>query len=60
VPVLVHELPPRYTASEETALARWLNGGEAKPMMTPPRPSERGVGRRPTLVDNVRSWPTSP
>jgi len=55
VPILVHELPPRYTASEETALVRWLNGGEAKPMMTPPRPSERGVGRRPTLVDNVET-----
>ena len=55
VPIVVHELPPRYTASEETALVRWLNGGEAKPMMTPPRPSERGVGRRPTLVDNVET-----
>jgi NADH:ubiquinone oxidoreductase subunit F (NADH-binding) len=55
VPVEIHELPSRYTASQETALARWLNGGEAKPMMTPPRPSERGVGRRPTLVDNVET-----
>ncbi|HEY2285733.1 MAG TPA: hypothetical protein VGH88_08315, partial [Streptosporangiaceae bacterium] len=49
VRVQVHELPHRYTASEETALVRWLNGGEAKPMMTPPRPFERGVGRHPTL-----------
>jgi NADH:ubiquinone oxidoreductase subunit F (NADH-binding) len=55
VPIQVHELPSRYTASEETALVRWLNGGEAKPMMTPPRPFERGVGRRPTLVDNVET-----
>jgi NADH:ubiquinone oxidoreductase subunit F (NADH-binding) len=55
VRIQVHELPHRYTASEATALVRWLNGGEAKPMMTPPRVSERGVGRRPTLVDNVET-----
>jgi NADH:ubiquinone oxidoreductase subunit F (NADH-binding) len=55
VSIQVHELPSRYTASEETALVRWLNGGDAKPMMTPPRPFERGVGRRPTLVDNVET-----
>lgn len=55
VPILVQELPRRYVASEETALVRWLNGGEAKPMVTPPRPSERGVQRRPTLIDNVET-----
>jgi NADH:ubiquinone oxidoreductase subunit F (NADH-binding) len=55
VPVLVQELPRHYVASEETALVRWLNGGEAKPMATPPRPFERGVQRRPTLVDNVET-----
>jgi NADH:ubiquinone oxidoreductase subunit F (NADH-binding) len=55
VPVLVQELPPHYVSSEETALVRWLNGGEAKPMTTPPRPFERGVRRRPTLIDNVET-----
>jgi NADH:ubiquinone oxidoreductase subunit F (NADH-binding) len=55
VPVLVQELPRHYVASEETALVRWLNGGEAKPMTTPPRPFERGVQRRPTLIDNVET-----
>jgi NADH:ubiquinone oxidoreductase subunit F (NADH-binding) len=55
VRVDVHELPSRYVASEETSLVRWLNGGEAKPMTTPPRPAERGVRRRPTLVDNVET-----
>jgi NADH:ubiquinone oxidoreductase subunit F (NADH-binding) len=55
VPVEVHELPRRYVSSEETALVRWLNGGEAKPVATPPRPFEKGVGRRPTLVDNVET-----
>jgi NADH:ubiquinone oxidoreductase subunit F (NADH-binding) len=55
VRILVHELPRRYTASEETALVSWLNGGEARPKATPPRPFERGVGRRPTLVDNIET-----
>ena len=33
----------------------WLNGGDAKPTFTPPRPFEQGVARRPTLVDNVET-----
>jgi NADH:ubiquinone oxidoreductase subunit F (NADH-binding) len=55
VPVTVHTVPERYTASEESALVHWLNGGEAKPTKTPPRPFERGVGKRPTLIDNVET-----
>ncbi|MDT0468476.1 NADH-ubiquinone oxidoreductase-F iron-sulfur binding region domain-containing protein [Streptomyces gibsoniae] len=55
VPVQVHELPHHYVSSEETSLVRWLNGGDARPLATPPRPFEKGVGRRPTLVDNVET-----
>jgi NADH:ubiquinone oxidoreductase subunit F (NADH-binding) len=55
VPVTLHELPHRYVASEESALVHWLNGGDAKPTFTPPRPFERGVDRRPTLVNNVET-----
>ena len=55
VAMLAHGLPSRYVASEETSLIRWLNGGEARPTTVPPRPFERGVGRRPTLVDNVET-----
>ncbi len=55
VSIEIHELPRRYVASEETALVRWLNGGEARPMSVPPRPFERGVRGRPTLVDNVET-----
>jgi len=47
--------PNRYVAGEETALIHWINGGEAKPTTTPPRPFEKGVGGRPTLVDNVET-----
>ena len=55
LPVEVHTLPHRYVSSEETALVNWLSGGEAKPMGSSPRPAERGVGRRPTLIDNVET-----
>ena len=53
--VRVAAIPHRYVAGEETALIHWLNGGEAKPTLTPPRPFEAGVGGRPTLVDNVET-----
>ena len=47
--------PTRYLAGEESALVHWLNGGPAKPTLVPPRPFERGVGGRPTLVQNVET-----
>jgi NADH:ubiquinone oxidoreductase subunit F (NADH-binding) len=53
--LVAHELPGRYVSSEASALVRWLNGGDARPVLTPPRLAERGVGRRPTLVDNVET-----
>ena len=55
VAVEVHAVPHHYVSGEETALIRWLNGGQAKPAATPPRPHERGVRRQPTLVDNVET-----
>jgi len=53
--IQVHEVPGRYVASQETALIGWLGGGPALPTFTPPRPSERGVRGRPTLVSNVET-----
>jgi NADH:ubiquinone oxidoreductase subunit F (NADH-binding) len=55
VPIRVETPPSRYIAGEESALVHWLNGGEAKPTFTPPRPFERGVGGRPTLIQNVET-----
>jgi NADH:ubiquinone oxidoreductase subunit F (NADH-binding) len=55
VGISVHDVPDRYVAGEETALVRWLDGGPAKPTFTPPRPFERGVGGRPTLMQNVET-----
>lgn len=48
--------PPRYVAGEETAAVRFINGGDAKPTFVPPRPYERGVDGRPTLVGNVETF----
>jgi NADH:ubiquinone oxidoreductase subunit F (NADH-binding) len=56
LPVSVHALPEAYVASEETSLVHWLNGGDARPTSTPPRPFERGVGKLPTLVGNVETF----
>ncbi len=56
VPVEVRPIPGRYVASEETALVNQINGGEAKPTFTPPRPYERGAGGRPTMVSNAETY----
>jgi NADH:ubiquinone oxidoreductase subunit F (NADH-binding) len=56
LPVLVHALPGNYVSSEETSLVQWLNGGDARPARTPPRPFERGVAKLPTLVGNVETF----
>ncbi|MDQ6796534.1 MAG: proton-conducting membrane transporter [Actinomycetota bacterium] len=53
--VRIEAIPHRYVAGDESALVHWLNGGPAKPTLTPPRPSVSGVARRPTLVDNVET-----
>ena len=55
VPIEVALTPSRYLAGEETALVSWLNGGRVKPTFAPPRPSDKGVGGAPTLVDNVET-----
>jgi NADH:ubiquinone oxidoreductase subunit F (NADH-binding) len=47
--------PPGYVSGEESAAVHFVNAGDARPTTTPPRPFERGVGGRPTLVQNVES-----
>ena len=55
VPMRLAPTPPHYVTGEESALVHWINGGEAKPTRVPPRPFEKGVDGRPTLVDNVET-----
>ncbi|HKV32604.1 MAG TPA: NADH-ubiquinone oxidoreductase-F iron-sulfur binding region domain-containing protein [Candidatus Dormibacteraeota bacterium] len=47
--------PAGYVSGEESAAVHFVNAGDARPTTTPPRPYERGVGGRPTLVQNVES-----
>jgi NADH:ubiquinone oxidoreductase subunit F (NADH-binding) len=47
--------PATYVAGEESAAVHFVNDADARPTITPPRPYERGIGGRPTLVQNVES-----
>ena len=47
--------PPSYVAGEETAAVNFVNAGVAAPTAIPPRPFERGVDGRPTLVQNIET-----
>ncbi|MFD7614552.1 NADH-ubiquinone oxidoreductase-F iron-sulfur binding region domain-containing protein [Streptomyces sp. NPDC059828] len=54
-PTEVVETGHTYVAGEETAVVRRINGGPALPTAKPPRPYQRGVGDRPTLISNVET-----
>ncbi len=45
-------VPSGYVAGHEASVVSFLNGRPARPSPAPPRVSERGVSRRPTLVSN--------
>jgi NADH:ubiquinone oxidoreductase subunit F (NADH-binding) len=45
----------RFLSGQETALVSQINGGPARPTFMPPRPTDRGVERRPTLIQNVET-----
>jgi NADH:ubiquinone oxidoreductase subunit F (NADH-binding) len=55
IPISICDIPNRYVAGEETALVHFINGGEARPTLTPPRPYQRGVAGVPTLINNVET-----
>jgi NADH:ubiquinone oxidoreductase subunit F (NADH-binding) len=51
----VVDAPESYVGGQETAAIARLNGRPALPTTVPPRPFERGVANRPTLVSNVET-----
>jgi NADH:ubiquinone oxidoreductase subunit F (NADH-binding) len=55
VPLSLVRAPHRYVAGEESAAVAHINGGAARPSVVPPRPYERGVDGRPTLVQNIET-----
>ena len=55
VPIQVTGIPGRYVSSEQSSIVQYLNGGPGKPTFSPPRPHERGVNGKPTLVHNVET-----
>jgi NADH-quinone oxidoreductase subunit F len=50
----------RYVGGEETAIISWLEGGFPFPRRKPPFPFERGLGGRPTLVNNTETLANVP
>jgi NADH:ubiquinone oxidoreductase subunit F (NADH-binding) len=48
----VATVPVAHLSGQESALIRHLSGGPLKPTLVPPLPVERGLRRRPTLVQN--------
>lgn len=60
IDVRVTQVAPTYVAGEETAVVRAIDGGPALPTDKPPRPFERGVDGRPTLVSNVETLANLP
>jgi len=55
VPIRVTGIPGRYVSSEQSSIVQYLNGGPGKPTFAPPRPHERGVSGKPTLVHNAET-----
>jgi NADH:ubiquinone oxidoreductase subunit F (NADH-binding) len=45
----------QFLTGQETALVSQINGGPPRPSFIPPRPTDRGVHRHPTLVQNVET-----
>jgi NADH:ubiquinone oxidoreductase subunit F (NADH-binding) len=48
-------VPVGYVTGQESALVQWCNGKRPTPTVALPRVTERGVGRRPTLVSNAET-----
>ncbi len=49
-----------FVCGEETALIRSIEGKMGEPRQRPPFPVERGIGGRPTAINNVETWANVP
>ena len=55
VRVTIRTAADRFVAGEASAVVHWIERGIPAPTATPPRLSDRGLGGRPTLVQNVET-----
>lgn len=55
VRVTVRTAADRFAGGEASAVVRWIERGVPAPTAKPPRLAERGLGGRPTLVQNVET-----
>jgi NADH:ubiquinone oxidoreductase subunit F (NADH-binding)/Pyruvate/2-oxoacid:ferredoxin oxidoreductase delta subunit len=53
--MLIHQGPGAYVCGEETALIASLEGKRGMPRPKPPYPSQSGLHRQPTLVNNLET-----
>jgi NADH-quinone oxidoreductase subunit F len=49
-----------FVCGEETALIRSIEGTIGEPTQRPPFPTEKGIGGRPTCINNVETWANVP
>ncbi len=49
-----------FVCGEETALIRSIEGTIGEPKQRPPFPTEKGIGGRPTCINNVETWANVP
>jgi NADH-quinone oxidoreductase subunit F len=49
-----------FVCGEETALIHSIEGKMGEPRQRPPYPIERGIGGKPTVINNVETWANIP
>lgn len=49
-----------FVCGEETALIRSIEGKMGEPRQRPPFPVEKGIGGKPTAINNVETWANIP
>ncbi len=55
LPINLHLGPGGYVSGEETAVVNSVGGGPSKPTFVPPRPYQKGLRGRATLIQNAET-----